>query len=289
MTIGLTIPGVETVHPREDWEQLLPASYAMAAQNPPRQVPEDIWRAVAHYPGVRLNPTPTSSPAVASHLANTHRYYVDQRGYAYGYLWVVDQTGAVWEIRGFDYRSAANKSHNLYTAPIQFLVDIDEPPTAEAMASARAVWREHRRRSGRDDFENRPFGHGQLLEKTGKGTLTTCPGPVLPAIESGSLDLDHDPPIIPDPEEPDHMIEFVKRDNDPAVLVLSGQILSTAKDMDRIAALVNSGRTQNTHAAPRTITDGEIGGLLWAGEEVAYTKSNIPADPMHSSKCAGRV
>lgn len=287
------IPGVETVHPRETWEE---TGYKVHDWTSTVQIPGNIRQPVAHYtaaddlidgdPGEHAEDLP-------AYIAAIQRFYVNFRGYSIGYFWAVDWLGGAWELRGFQHKSAANKSHNEYTAPILFLVDGDDPMTAEAADTGRKIWREYRHRAelaGQTAFANRPKGHGQLYEETGKGTDTPCPGGGIRAqIASGTLDLDHDTPTIPEPEP--EMIEFVRRihANDPAVLVLSGQHISTAINADRIAALEASGRCINTAATARDIPDTEIAGYLWAGVEIKYSKTNIPADPMHSGKCAGRA
>lgn len=205
----MSIPGVAVYHQRSTWEKLLPARYQMAAQNPPKQVPADIFRPVVHYPGV--DDVPDGDPGerledVAQSVANSHRYYVDNRGYAYGYLFVVDWTGGVWEVRGFDYRSAANSGHNQYTCPVQLLIDATGTPTDRQIDAAVAVFREFRRRAGRTDFESRPWGHGELQKRTGIGTVTTCPGTnTQRLIDQGRFDLPDEPEPAPEPpaEEPE--------------------------------------------------------------------------------------
>jgi hypothetical protein len=55
------------------------------------------------------------------------RSYVTHRGYSLGYNVAVDQTGLSWEIRGTDFRPAANIHHNNHTFTIVVLVDGQEP------------------------------------------------------------------------------------------------------------------------------------------------------------------
>lgn len=191
----LTIPGVETLHLREAWEQ---PAYRVAALNPPRQIPVNITQPTAHYTAAIDLPDGDLGEfeyQIAPYLAAIQRdYWTDpRRGYSIGYLFAVDWLGGVWELRGFDYKSAANYGHNEYTAPILFLVDGADEATPLAVASAVAVWREFRRRSGRADFKTRPLGHGELFLTTGTGTPTACPGSgVLRQLHRGDLDLDQE-------------------------------------------------------------------------------------------------
>lgn len=217
----MIIPGVETVHERHVWDRLVPSPYKFAENQSPAQDWSQIYRPVAHYtaaddlidgdPGEHAEDLP-------AYIAAMQRDYSKNRGYNVGYLFAVDWLGGVWELRGFDYRSAANASHNTYTFPVLFLVDGDDRPTVEAAAAARAIWREARRRSSsRVPFEGRPWGHGQLYLETGVGTPTSCPGAgIRAALADGSLDLDYDAPTVPEPDIPD--IPIIGEDDMTAVL-----------------------------------------------------------------------
>lgn len=191
MTHGLTIPGVATVHPREDWNK---SGYSIDG---PVQAPTAIWRPVIHYSAAINVPDGDLGEfeqQIGPWLTAVQRDYEVNRGYSVGYLWAVDWLGGVWELRGFDFAPAANAGHNYYTAPILFITDRDDPGSEWMWQSARAVWREHRRRANdRPDFENRPRGHGELRELTGVGTPTACPGAALIAQRNTGLgDLDYD-------------------------------------------------------------------------------------------------
>ena len=202
MTVGLVIPGVATLHTREDW---LEPCYPMVG---PAQRPANITQPVAHYSGALDLPDGDIGEfenEIPPFIRASQRDYWLHRdgtglticgrylpGYALGYMWWIDWLGGVWEVRGFDYQSAANADHNTYTAPIMFISDRDDPVSELAWQSARAVWREHRRRSGRADFKNRPLGHGELRTTTGIGTPTACPGAaILNQLHQGLGDLDY--------------------------------------------------------------------------------------------------
>jgi hypothetical protein len=75
-----------------------------------------------------------------------------------------------------------------------FITDSATPAGEMALASARAIWREARRLSGRTTtFKTRPLGHGELFTTTGTGTPTACPGAgILDQLHQGLGDLDYD-------------------------------------------------------------------------------------------------
>lgn len=200
----LTIPGVETVHPVEAW---LDPCYPMTG---PKQVASAIYQPVAHYTAAENLPDGDLGEFIEDlpgYLRAMNRSYWNRNpsnptpivvcgrnltGYSVGYLFAVDWLGGAWELRGFRFKSAANAGHNDYTFPILFLVDGNDPVTDLAAATARAIWREARRRSGRADFKLRPLGHGELRETTGIGTPTPCPGVgILGQMHDGYLDLDY--------------------------------------------------------------------------------------------------
>ena len=202
MTVGLSIPGVETVWPRETWQT--------AAQpiTGPKANPKSWTMGAVHYPGADNIPDGDDwDIPVVQHLRNGQAHYLSSRGYSYGYNFVVDWLGGVWECRGFDIKSAATSGHNDYTISVNVLVDgkADKAQrcTAEQARSVRAVFREARRRSGNDTaFANRPRGHGQFREITGIGTITPCPGAgPLTDLHAGLFDIDHQ-------EEEDDMRAF---------------------------------------------------------------------------------
>lgn len=178
MTLGLALPGVSVVHPRESWEPLSGVP-TIANMNPPLQYMWKIHQPVAHYTAADnlIDGDPGEyAHQLDNYIAAIHRDYVTNRGYAIGYLFAIDWLGGAWELRGFDYKSAANAGHNEYTFPILFLVDGPSRATPAMWDTARNIWREARRRSANQFFKDRPLGHGQLYTTTGTGTPTACPG-----------------------------------------------------------------------------------------------------------------
>lgn len=207
------IAGVDVYHPRTEWEQVgfrmasdftrLPTAIKLGA----------VDQMVAHYTGAKDLPDGDPGEDLASvqgYLRAIERDYLTNRteggyirkvdavyfpGYHTGYSFAVDWLGGCWEIRGFDYLPAATNQHNGHTVAVLFLVDGAFPAPDAMWATARAIGRETRRRSGRADFQPQFTDHGSLTASSGTGTVTPCAGAgirnQLPT--QGNLDLDHDP------------------------------------------------------------------------------------------------
>lgn len=199
MTLGLTIPGVPTVHPREEWVE---ECYPIVG---PAQNWGLITQPVAHYSAAAMTPDGDLGETianVAAWLRAVNRDYWRNRkgsgitspcgqflpGYAIGYLWAVDWLGGAWELRGFDIRAASNAPSNGWTFPILFITDGIEPASSLAWQTARALGREARRRSGRADFVNSYLPHGRV-----PGSATACCGAgIIGQIDAGISNLDLD-------------------------------------------------------------------------------------------------
>lgn len=195
MTIGLTIPGVPTVHPRETWEQ---DGYRITdfTRLPTGYRPANVTRGVAHYTAAMNlpdgDPGENLTTNVIDRLRASQRDYLANRtgggytrksdgryfpGYHLGYSFMIDYLGGVWELRGFDYLPAATNQHNEYTIALLFYVDWQDKATELAWESARAITREARRRSGQGaKFNPQIIDHGSLYLTTGVGTPTRCSG-----------------------------------------------------------------------------------------------------------------
>ena len=160
------IPGVATFHPRSDWESWNP-KYKVQG---PGVNQGALDTAVIHYtadddlidgdPGEYEYQLP-------QYLRNIQASYVNSRGYSIGYRWAVDWLGGVWQLRGWNIQSAANRGHNGHTEPILMLVDGNDRATAEAANSVRCIIKESQRRSGGKTFA--VVGHSDIGS-------TQCPG-----------------------------------------------------------------------------------------------------------------
>lgn len=183
MTIGLTIPGVPTVHPRESWVE---TCYPVLGSP---QVMSRVTQPACHYSAAAMTPDGDLGESIAqvpSWLRAVNRDYWLNRttssgprvicgrslpGYAIGYLFAVDWLGGAWELRGFDYVAASNAPTNAWTFPILFITDGASPATEWAWWTARAVWREAARRSGNPGFVRTAVEHSRL-----PGAATECSG-----------------------------------------------------------------------------------------------------------------
>lgn len=208
----MSIPGVETFHPRAVWEEV---GFRMALdfnKTPAPYKPANVDLAVAHYSGSERTPDgdPGEDPSlIIPWLRSIQRdYYINRTGgnytrksdgrlfpgYPIGYSFAVDWLGGVWELRGFEFLPAATLAHNTHTIPVIFITDGATPASELALASARAIWREARRLSGRTtSFIQRPLGHGEVRLVYGTGTATPCPNSgILDQLHHGLGDLDYD-------------------------------------------------------------------------------------------------
>jgi hypothetical protein len=208
----VSIPGVETFHSRAVWEEV---GFRMAldfTKTPGPYKPANVDLAVAHYSGSERTPDgdPGEDPSlIIPWLRAIQRDYYTNRtggnyirksdgrlfpGYPIGYSFAVDWLGGVWELRGFEFLPAATFEHNTHTIPVIFITDGATPASDLALASARAIWREARRLSGRTtSFYQRPLGHGEVRQVYGTGTITPCPNSgILDQLHNGLGDLDYD-------------------------------------------------------------------------------------------------
>jgi hypothetical protein len=170
-----------TYHPRSDW---VDPAYPVTG-------PAADWSAidtvVIHYTAAADCPDGDWPDVVAAYLRAIQRDYVTNRGYSIGYMFAVDQHGGQWQLRGWEFRSAANKGHNEHTMPILCLVDGDRAATAVAVEAVRQLVAEGARRAGR---ELAIVGHGDI-------GATACPGVGLAAqVRAGVFT----PVVEPEPE-----------------------------------------------------------------------------------------
>ena len=161
----MIIPGVETVHERSVWQD---PRYPVFG---PVDDPLDNDTVVIHYTGADdlIDGDPGEfAHQLPQYLRNMQYSYVTNRGYSVGYSFAVDWLGGVWQLRGWEFQSAANRGHNGHTVPVLMLVDGADEATPEAAASVRSLVVEAGARSGR---KRGVVGHGEL-----SGAATACPG-----------------------------------------------------------------------------------------------------------------
>lgn len=198
------IAGAPTVHARETWQD---PSYPVFG---PIDDSRNNDTVVIHYtaaddlidgdPGEHAENLP-------AYMRAMQKSYVLNRGYSLGYLFAVDWLGGIWQIRGWEYQSAANLNHNAHTVPILMLVDGADGATAEAAASVRLIVAEAQRRAG---VRLAIVGHGQL-----SGAATACPGAgLLAQIKAGAFypSVPVTPPVPDVPVQPvegDELMEAI--------------------------------------------------------------------------------
>jgi len=139
----------------------------------PRFVGSRVDRVVVHYPGGRESWVPPRD--VGGFVLGMHRDWLRRKGFSLGYnAIVVDSVGhpddgRVFEVRGFDFRSAANAGVNEVSFAVQFLQGSGRFPSDRAVESMRRLVVGLEGRLGRRlDI----VGH----RGSGGSTRTLCPG-----------------------------------------------------------------------------------------------------------------
>lgn len=224
----MTIPGIETFHPRSSWEPNgidgwygpwllreygdLRRDSAFNRTPPPLDISSIEYLAVHYSSAIDL---PDGDPGevldgpdgVRGLLARSHFDYLSNRtgggyirlsdgkkfhGYPLGYSFAFDWLGGVWEINGFDYQPAATSGWNTRALAFLMLTDRADPGSAFMWRSFRAVAAEAQRRGARI-APDRVWPHGKFRAVTGIGTPTACCGPALTAqIDAGLGDWTRD-------------------------------------------------------------------------------------------------
>jgi hypothetical protein len=244
------VPGAQTVHARESWED---QKYPVFG--PP--VVQTGWDTVViHYtaaddlidgdPGEHAEDLP-------AYMRSMQRSYVLNRGYSLGYLWAVDWLGGIWQIRGWEYKSAANKDHNEHTVPILVLVDGADQATPQAAASIRLIGAEAERRARR---KLGVVGHGQL-----SGAATACPGVGLRTqITAGVFTPEAAAPPPPPPTAATE-VEMIAIDHKPdssdwTALTFTGTHLAHVVNGHADAVMRRAGVQR------QTVNDAELDGII---------------------------
>ena len=112
--------------------------------------------------------TPEEYENVLQRLRSSQRSYVTNRGYSYGYNWQVDRMGRIWQIRGDEYKCAANgnSTTNSRGPAILCLVNGAEPANQPMIDGVRQVIDHCERQAGR---QLQIVGHRDVR-------ATQCPG-----------------------------------------------------------------------------------------------------------------
>lgn len=158
-----------TYYPREAWYR-----HTAMWDRTPHALWDQIQYQTFHQPGTHGldidGPDNVQTPEDAFILLRSmDAAYQSQRGYVLGYNAAIDMIGNVYEIRGLDYKCAANGNGTVNTpaVAIQFMLrDPDDTPTNEAVEAARWITIEWRKIVPRMLLQN---GHQDMFN-------TGCPG-----------------------------------------------------------------------------------------------------------------
>lgn len=209
MTRTLTAAGLTfQIHTRQDWQT------ATQPVTGPAPYPDKVHTCVVHWPGNADSWVPDKD--VAAHLRRGQASYLANKGYSYGYNFVIGPNpilaGAqpvfdVWEVRGIDVRNAANNGDfppystysnpnwNGYTTSIQFMSSVAHPPTVDQQLAFRYML------AWLDGF----YGEVLALQGHRVSDQTSCPGDAIMKMIS-SLAIRptavKPPPPVPPPPKP---------------------------------------------------------------------------------------
>lgn len=166
---------------------------------------------VVHYGGVNMSEERLRN--TVRYFRDTQRDYVDNRGYSIGYQIGVDRFGDLWELRGFDFKNAANNSTwpgspyyqdwpksstgqprpNDVTVSIHVILPLSGEYLPDQLEGCRAAVALIRERIGRSVPV---IPHSDVVQ-------TSCPGdPMRAAIAAGLLEPVTPPPPPPPPPPP---------------------------------------------------------------------------------------
>lgn len=208
-----------------------------------------------------------SADQLDDYLRAIQRSYTTSRGYSIGYNAAVDWLGGQWELRGFDVKCAANKDHNDHTFAILMLVDGVDRCTDLASAAVRDLVARAEDRAGRTLAI---CGHDELRNPHHP---TGCPGDgLLAQIHEGAF-APHPNPS--NPVEDDVMPKLIRpADDDAAVLLVDGLVVTWVRDQDAQAALVEAELC--SAGEPRVVRRAALRALELHGPAPDYTGVGMP-------------
>jgi len=184
---------------RSVWEQ--PGFTIAEHTTSPPVAPAMIDAVVVHYPG-----HDGVGDDTARDLANSQRYYAENRGYSLGYNAVVDRAGVLWQVRGLEYRNAANKGANNTSVSVQLRVNLDEPGSAAAVTRVRRFVSDMERWCG---HPLKVLGHRDV-------GATACPGDAIyNQITTGEFDPSADKDLTMKIVSPPRRVYDSREDDNP--------------------------------------------------------------------------
>ena len=184
---------------RAVWEQ--PGFTVAGHTTSPPVAPAMIDSVVIYYPG-----HDGVGDDTARDLANSQRYYATNRGYSLGYNAVVDRAGVLWQVRGIDYRNAANKGANNTSVSVQMRVNLDEPGSTAAVTRVRRFVADVERWCG---HPLKVLGHRDV-------GATACPGDAIyNQITTGEFDTSADKDLTMKIVSPPRRVYDSREDDNP--------------------------------------------------------------------------
>ena len=184
---------------RSVWEQ--PGFTVAEHTTSPPVAPAMIDSVVIHYPG-----HDGVGDDTARDLANSQRYYATNRGYSLGYNAEVDRAGVLWQVRGIDYRNAANKGANNTSVSVQMRVNLDEPGSTAAVTRVRRFVADVERWCG---HPLKVLGHRDV-------GATACPGDAIyNQITTGEFDTSADKDLTMKIVSPPRRVYDSREDDNP--------------------------------------------------------------------------
>lgn len=183
---------------RSVWEQ--PGFTVAEHTTSPPVAPAMVDAVVVHYVGAEVNSDPITW------LRNNQRYYATNRGYSLGYNAVVDRDGIMWQVRGLEYRNAANKGANNTSVSVLQLVSGDEAANGLQVARTRRFVSDMERWCGR---RLSVLGHRDV-------GATACPGDAIyNQIRQGEFDPSADKDLTMKIVSPPRRVYDSREDDNP--------------------------------------------------------------------------
>jgi hypothetical protein len=195
-----------STHDREEWQ--LPSRPVKG----PLATPELVHWVPCHWPGASNTWKPPLD--VASHLRWAHDLYLINKGFSYGYAFVIgpnpiDWTADpvltdIWEVRGFDIRPAANNgdfppwsdfsnpNFNGRSLPIQVMCSVAFPATKDQQLQFRWMVA----------LADQRYAERVTVQPHRASDATTCPGPGLTPLVPSFAVRPTDPTPVPVPPGP---------------------------------------------------------------------------------------
>lgn len=149
---------------------------------------------VCHYPAMGASVGVLTMAQEAARLRGWRSYHVNSLGWQdIGYSYAIGQSGRIYSLRG-DRVGGHTYGHNSTTLGVLFIAGDNEPLTAAAKASFRALRATLRKRGASSGV----WGHREM-----SGNSTRCPGPyIMGSIRDGSLKAGSSG-TTPSPSKPD--------------------------------------------------------------------------------------